>query len=417
MDNPVTAPNLVFLNKSKKFLGLALGLNLVGWLNALYALWHRQGLFANGLIEKSFCHVSDFIDCDSVAFSKYSSFLGMPTANWGMMFYALSILLIMAAYFAAQDHKKESLLANLNFLFVFNLANIVGTFIFASISLFKLHTLCLVCLATYLINVASLYVIFRARAAALEDPESRELSVPTLSILTPFVGGLGALLLALHLLAPSMVTNIVGKVPMDDSTVSMVMQKFLTEQPMAFSLVNGPTYGTEGAPIVVVEFSDFQCPYCGISAKTMPSFLKAYEGKVKYLYKYYPLDSSCNSKMERAVHHLACTAAKTAQCVFKAKGSEAFFKFKEETFLHQQDMSPESLINTAKSLGIEEAALKTCVEDPATHQAIVDNVNEGIAAKVEGTPAIFVNGRMVETGPNPQVLTKVFDEVLKSLKQ
>jgi len=414
MLNEKNVSEQMWFQKMKTLLAILLGLNVAGWANAFYALWHRQNLFVNGLSEKSFCNVNDFIDCDSVAFSKFSAFLNFPVAAWGMLFYAVTIFLALSMYFALQDARKESALKKVKIFFYSQIASLVVTLLLAGISLFKLNTLCIICLVTYLINIGIFLVTLKLNSVASTDSKSDQLLIPQVGGM--FIGGI-ALILGLHLLMPTLVTTMANKSQLDESVINGVMQKFLSQQPFAFSLDQGPSFGPKDAPIVVVEFSDYQCPYCALSARTIPTLIKAYGDKVRYVYKFYPLDSACNPKMDRAAHPLACRAAKVSYCLFKEKGSDAFYKFKSETFEKQADMTPESLVASAKGLGANEETLKKCLDDASTHQYVLDNVNEGVSAKVEGTPAIYVNGRIVETGPNPQVLVRVFDAVLKSLGQ
>jgi protein-disulfide isomerase len=76
-------------------------------------------------------------------------------------------------------------------------------------------------------------------------------------------------------------------------------------------------------------------------------------------------------------------------------------------------MTRESLFSTAQAFGIGKDALEACVAKAETHQSIVNQINEGSANGVEGTPAIFVNGRSVRTAFNPRVLTQILDQYLK----
>lgn len=319
--------------------------------------------------------------------------------------------------FCSSRSQERSTLSKTAAAFFFNVLNIIPTIALAGISLFRLGTLCLICLGTYSINIAMLYYSHRAHALGVNHENSVGVDLSLKHAFSNLIVGCGAILLALHLVAPKVVSQMVGARALDDSTINQVVANFADQPSVPFDIHRSPSFGPDNAPIVVVEFSDFQCPHCAISSKTMPSFLKAYAGQVKYVYKFYPLDSSCNPEIKSSFHALACRAAKTSYCVFKDKGSEAFFRYKSKVFDAQETMSPESILSMAKEEGLEESAIKVCVDDPATHQFILDNVSEGTAGKVAGTPAIFVNGRMVVTGPVPQILTRVFDLVLDSMKR
>jgi protein-disulfide isomerase len=116
--------------------------------------------------------------------------------------------------------------------------------------------------------------------------------------------------------------------------------------------------------------------------------------------------------MKNGGHDLACLAAKAGYCVFKIKGNDPFFEYKNKVFAHQPELTQERIRAYALEKGLSDAELDACLNDPATHQAIVDQVAQGTAAGVEGTPSIFVNGRMVDSGPNPLILKTIIDREL-----
>src|SRR5688500_16812730 len=90
-----------------KFWNFYLVTAIVGWLVALYSLFHRQKINSLSMDSSSFCNISETVNCDTVALSPYSAFLGIPTAAWGMLFYAAVIFITVWAYFRAQDRDED----------------------------------------------------------------------------------------------------------------------------------------------------------------------------------------------------------------------------------------------------------------------------------------------------------------------
>jgi hypothetical protein len=110
-----------------------------------------------------------------------------------------------------------------------------------------------------------------------------------------------------------------------------------------------PVWGNRNAPVTIVEFSDFQCPFCSRVEPTMDQVRSTYgPDKVRVVWKNQPLP----------FHDKAKPAAEAAQAVFALKGSEAFWKFHKAAFQNQKDLSPESYEKWAVAAGVDAAAFK-----------------------------------------------------------
>jgi len=152
-----------------------------------------------------------------------------------------------------------------------------------------------------------------------------------------------------------------------------------------------PSMGTPGAPVVLVEFSDFECPYCKDEAKVLrDNLLAAYPTQVRLYYKEYPLVS---------LHPWAKPAAIAGRCVFQ-QDAPTFWDYHDWIYAHQAEIKPENFkdkvmewAKTAKA--IDTSQLNTCIDTRATEAAIDKNIAEGQALEVAGTPTLFVNGRRI----------------------
>lgn len=155
--------------------------------------------------------------------------------------------------------------------------------------------------------------------------------------------------------------------------------QILLRAPKIQVAAEGPAKGPKEAKVTVVEFSDFQCPYCGKGRAVMDQVVAKYGNKVRLVFRDFPLD----------FHEKAQKAAEAGQC---ANDQGKFWQMHDWMFDNQQNLDVESLKNAAKTLGIDSAKFDSCLTS-GQHAALVKkNIREGQEAGVRGTPAFFVNG-------------------------
>jgi protein-disulfide isomerase len=153
-----------------------------------------------------------------------------------------------------------------------------------------------------------------------------------------------------------------------------------------------PSEGTPGAPVVLVEFSDFECPYCRQQAKMLQeNLLKTYPKEVRLYFMDFPLES---------LHPWAKAAAIAGRCVFH-QNATAFWKYHDWIFDHQDGTTPENLKdkildffkNDGKDAGIDAGQLSACMDSRATEEEVNATRAQGRDLEVNSTPTMFVNGR------------------------
>jgi protein-disulfide isomerase len=158
--------------------------------------------------------------------------------------------------------------------------------------------------------------------------------------------------------------------------------KVLMEPPRVTVAATGPARGPDNAPITIVEFSDFQCPFCSRGRETMEQVMKAYDGKVKFVFRDFPL----------SFHEHAQKAAEAGHC---ADEQGKFWQMHDWMFTHQGNLEVADLGNAAKDLGMDKAKFDECVSSGKFAKAVAENQQAGSEAGVSGTPAFFVNGVMI----------------------
>jgi protein-disulfide isomerase len=149
-----------------------------------------------------------------------------------------------------------------------------------------------------------------------------------------------------------------------------------------------PSFGTPGAPVVLVEFSDFECPFCREEAKTLrENLLAAYPREVRLYYMNFPLES---------LHPWAKAAAMMGRCIFH-QNATAFWDYHDWIFAHQEEITPDNLkdkvLEFAAGKGIDTAQLSKCIDTRVTEEEVEKTKAEGKALEVSSTPTLFVNGR------------------------
>jgi protein-disulfide isomerase len=183
-----------------------------------------------------------------------------------------------------------------------------------------------------------------------------------------------------------------------------VVEAPVTEQPqyIRYDIPTENSYaiGPADAPITIVEFSDYQCPYCRRwHDEVYGPLLAAYPGKIRLVYRHFPLNS---------IHPDAMSAAEASMC---AGEQDAFWPFHEKLF------SSESLGNTtyiqyAQDLGLNMNNFESCMNDRKFQQAVDEDVNFAVDLGIRSTPTFFVNGLAVVGAQPLDVFKQVIDKEL-----
>ena len=159
----------------------------------------------------------------------------------------------------------------------------------------------------------------------------------------------------------------------------------------ALSLENSPSLGPANAKVTLVEFSDFQCPHCRLAYQALKALLPKFP-QVRVVYKNFPLEN---------IHPWAMMAAVGSRCAYQ-NSNAAFWKMYDSIFDQQDVISAENvydkLTDFAGAAGISADAFHTCLNDPASKQAIDADLQLGEKLDINSTPTIFINGRRVVGG-------------------
>jgi len=138
--------------------------------------------------------------------------------------------------------------------------------------------------------------------------------------------------------------------------------------------------GDARAQVTIVEFADFECPFCKSVQATLNGLLTKYQGQIKLAYRDFPL---------RALHPEAEIAAEAGRC---AAEQGKFWEYHDALYADQKKLSRSDLLETARRLGLEEKSLESCLASGRVKGQIERDIQEGTEAGVGGTPGFFING-------------------------
>ncbi|MCU0234654.1 MAG: DsbA family protein [Thermoanaerobaculales bacterium] len=178
--------------------------------------------------------------------------------------------------------------------------------------------------------------------------------------------------------------------------------KILLEPPrVAVEVAEGtPTRGPAGAPVVIVEYTDYQCPYCARVQSTLDELLARYQGKVRHVFKNLPLPN----------HPQAQLAGEAALC---AGDQGKYWEFHDWLFANQRTMNRDGMIAHAAELGMDGERFTACVDGRSYGARVEADMKEARSFGITGTPGFMINGRVV-TGAQPiEAFEAIIDEELR----
>jgi protein-disulfide isomerase len=181
----------------------------------------------------------------------------------------------------------------------------------------------------------------------------------------------------------------------------------LDEVRKKIKLDDQPMRGPKDAKVTIVEYSDFQCPFCSRVYVTLENdVLKAYGDKVRFVFKNYPLTS---------IHPWAEDAAVASECAF-AQGNDKFWAMYDGLFTQQSDITQENLKEKAAAIatkgGMDVAKFQECLEGKKSLDAVKADESEATALGVNSTPTFFINGRRLSGAQTPDGFRQMIDQEL-----
>lgn len=184
--------------------------------------------------------------------------------------------------------------------------------------------------------------------------------------------------------------------------------EFYLKRPSADIAVNldgSPIWGDKDAKVTIVEFSDFQCPYCSRAAATIDEVKAKYKGKVKIAFKHFPLP----------FHREAGPASEAAMCI-NEQSVDKFWKYHDILFKNQMKLAEENLKDYAKQAGADMKKFEECYTGKKFAEFIKKDMKDGEKAGIRSTPTFLINGEPVQGALPFKKFAEVIDAQLQASK-
>jgi protein-disulfide isomerase len=186
-----------------------------------------------------------------------------------------------------------------------------------------------------------------------------------------------------------------------DATYMAKLQNELASQPVELKVAGAPSRGPESARLTIVEFSDFQCPFCRTGANALTEIAEAYPKDVRLVFKQFPLESHSQ-------------AALAAEASLAAQAQGKFWEMHDRIFANPRSLTEPNLIAWAKELGMDAGRFASDLSSRKYQNAVQSEVREGLDAGVEGTPTVFLNGRPYRGRVDVEGLKPAVEAALKA---
>lgn len=359
----------------RKFLILAL--SFVGLFDSLYLLWAYTSP-AHPLI----CLGTG---CDVARASSYSHLWGLPLPLFGVAMYGVLALLAVG----------ESLGGSILYpviryaMLVISGAGFVASLALSGIEAFVLHAWCAWCVLSAvvvtLILILAIYGVARPRPPLDDASALRAVRGQFVLFIIALIAGSAAFARLSH-------------------SGEMAPAKPVSEATLEERLVRPGSHATGdlNSPVTVVEFGDFECPMCGLAQKTVDQMLKDYGDKIRFVFRQYPLVHA---------HSQAEKAAEASEC---AAEQGKFWQAEKLFYQKQSDLSVKALKGYAQQLGLDTNKFDECLSSGAMAARVQQDMADGNAVGVVGTPTFFVGHQKITGPPQYEELSQLLNQQLAS---
>lgn len=341
----------------------------------------------------SFCNVNENVNCDLVLASEYASFAGIPVAWWALLAYGVwGVIALIAATTERATRRRQ--LATVQFALA--TWSLLFSVYLGVVSFAILRAVCLLCGSLYLVNAAlfvAAWVLLGATRSEGKPGGAKEWWQRQTRLVAT---GAGVAVLAFLALAfwEGFVRDQRALSVEDMARQNPDFHAWYTSLPVTDVNVDdgGRHRKGNGDGVVIVEFSDFECPYCARAARDLKRVLPRFGDDVQVVFRHFPLDKSCNHAVTGSAHRYACLAASASEC---AAQQDRFWEYQDVLFENQSALDRDSLAKYAEQLGLDRPRFLACLDSDAPREGVRSDVAAGEKLGVSSTPTFFLNGRVL----------------------
>ena len=367
-----------------------------GLLISLYSAHSHYQNYTDPLYS-SFCAISQAINCDTVAQSPWSIMFGIPVAWWGVLFYLFFLLVLLT-------ENKYSLAAWRGWLLVMFISSAV-TLGLAGIAVWKIKSLCLVCLATYTVTFGLTYICWlgqrRCREAIAKGADNVTAEFKPKDALRNYSVAAGAFCICLLLLYGLMPRYWLFSAAEASADISRLAHG-LTED-------GHPWIGAEEPQLTITQFADYQCFQCGKIYFLLRNFLTAHPDTLRLVHRHYPLDHEVNPFVVPEPFHEG--SGKLAKVAILAAMRDKFWQTNDLLYAiirkNGDKIKTIPLKEIADKTGLDINELAAALTHPAVNARLYRDIREGMKLKITGTPAFLIEGQLYQGQIPAEILKKI----------
>lgn len=368
------------MNFAKRFTLTTLA--IIGFITSLKLTLIYWDANFNPYALSSFCSISEFVDCDGVAKTTHSQFLGVPLACWGLFLYFVFL------FFTYVDKLKKIEIKNFRIFAYFDVfknqeiyitaIGVIAFFIsmtLAGLSIFEIKKICILCFFTYILN---LLIALVAKPKETNFVEIFKISikdfVDAIKVKKYLLAFSGVVLIAFGILTYTSLTNV------------MTPQVKLQKEVRTFN-ATGNVLGEENAEVVIHLYTDYQCPFCFVLNTMLHRAVKELKN-IQIVHHNLPLDMECNNLLKAQMHPGSCLMAKYAL----AAGKQGKFWDLNNILFDKEFKGEESIIKYAKSIkGLNIDKLKKDAYSDEIAKKLEKEILDSKSYGIDGTPALRIN--------------------------
>lgn len=363
-----------------------------GVLFALAASYIHFQLDRSGGSYTSFCNVNSQVNCDLVLTSRFAKIFGIPLAWLGVLAHAALTAVALSAI-AAGDVQRTKLLGRI--VVLGGIGSAMFSAYMAFVSFTVLGTVCLMCTGLYAAAAGQLstsLMLPRAfadaynRGAQLFARNALPAAAAAMFVATAAFGRFGWSGELSQSLAPGQSLEQLREADPE-------FYDWYVALPVSVAAAARAADGAEKAPVVIIEYSDFECAYCRRNRELIRDLETRHPDLLRVVHRHFPLDPACNEAVEQSIHPRACRAAEAAEC---AALQNRYNEMADVLFENQDRLFESNLERLATRAGLDLERFRACLASRETLAKIVADTRAGRSLELTSTPTLFFNGRRVK---------------------
>lgn len=349
-----------------------------------------RGFFQHTVLaETTDCAINSYIDCDKVSASSFAAVGSVPISTFSLGLHGAILVALVTAHFVPVGTKGGVIAGTV----ILSLSAAIASVVLAIISAFIINALCIYCTFLQLINLS----LSGTMVLGLTGGVVR-LKRLIATITGPAVGigvlaiavGAGIALVTMFSLMNTADNELLKRQITEARAVQRLGDRYLGMERFEFRIADSPQLGNSNAPITLVVYADFNCPHCHAFDPMIQEMARA-DQDVRLIYKFFPLDGTCNPYIPDDQRSTSCAAAAAAYAAYQ---EGKFWEYLEVLFSNFQQYGPEELVKYGQRVGLKDPnRVISALNDTAILTKINADISEAVEAELTATPGLYINGR------------------------